>query len=188
MSDSLITKKAIALGLKELTKTKNFDKITVKDITEECGLNRQTFYYHFQDKYVLLDWIFYNETISIIMENLTLENWNDKVMTMLTKMKSEEYFYRNTLKLTADNGFKEYLFKIATELFRDTIAKIGTIQEFEEDRKKFITEFYAFGIVGVIIAWAQNGMKESPEYIAMQLNNVSNGTQKFIIENYKKKQ
>lgn len=47
MSESLITKKAIAAGLKELMKRKSFDKITISDITNECGLNRQTFYYHF---------------------------------------------------------------------------------------------------------------------------------------------
>ena len=55
MSDSLITKRAIAAGIKELTKKKSFDKITVSDISEICGLNRQTFYYHFQDKYELVE-------------------------------------------------------------------------------------------------------------------------------------
>ncbi len=50
-----LTKKAIAEGLKELCHHKDFNKISVRDITEQCGLNRQTFYYHFQDKYELLD-------------------------------------------------------------------------------------------------------------------------------------
>ena len=44
-----LTKKAIAEGLKELCHHKDFNKISVRDITEQCGLNRQTFYYHFQD-------------------------------------------------------------------------------------------------------------------------------------------
>ena len=50
MSDSIITKKALALGLKELLKKKSFDNVIVSDITDICGLNRQTFYYHFHDK------------------------------------------------------------------------------------------------------------------------------------------
>ena len=53
MSDSLITKKAIAGALKTVCKEKAFDKISIADITAACGLNRQTFYYHFQDKYEL---------------------------------------------------------------------------------------------------------------------------------------
>ena len=66
MSDSLITKKAIAAALKQVCREKPFDKISIADITAVCGLNRQTFYYHFQDKYELLSWIYYNENFSKI--------------------------------------------------------------------------------------------------------------------------
>lgn len=56
MANSNITKKALAQSLKELGSTKILDKITVADITNHCGVNRQTFYYHFNDKYELLNW------------------------------------------------------------------------------------------------------------------------------------
>ena len=72
MSDSIKTKNAIAQGFKELMEKKAFAKITVSDITSKCGLNRQTFYYHFQDKYELLNWIFYNEAIEPFVEGLSL--------------------------------------------------------------------------------------------------------------------
>ena len=42
MSDSVLTKKAIATALKELTATKPFDKISISDITKSCGLNRKS--------------------------------------------------------------------------------------------------------------------------------------------------
>ena len=54
MSESLITKKAIATALKSLILEKPFDKISIANLTKACGLNRQTFYYHFQDKYYSL--------------------------------------------------------------------------------------------------------------------------------------
>ncbi len=60
MSDSIITKKAIAVSLKDLMKKKSLAKITVSDIVKNCNLNRQTFYYHFKDKYDLLHWIISN--------------------------------------------------------------------------------------------------------------------------------
>lgn len=68
MSDALITKRAIATGLKELVDEKPFNKISIRDITEKCGLNRQTFYYHFQDKYELVNWIYYQEGFAPLME------------------------------------------------------------------------------------------------------------------------
>ena len=52
------TKEALAAAMKKLLATKPVDKITVKDLVEECGVNRQTFYYHFDDVYDLLEWVF----------------------------------------------------------------------------------------------------------------------------------
>ena len=56
MSEAAVTKKVIADGFRYVMEKKSFDKITISDITDKCGLNRQTFYYHFQDKYELLNW------------------------------------------------------------------------------------------------------------------------------------
>lgn len=187
MSDSLITKKAIASGIKELTKKKSFDKITVSDITEICGLNRQTFYYHFQDKYELVNWIYYNEAISIITCDLTYDNSIEKVFAMLSKMKSEDYFYMNTLKASVKNEFEEYLFKVICELFCDIIERIAVNTKMEEHEIRFIAEFYAYGSVGLIIAWAQHGMKETPEYLTTQLKNLANGTERFATAKYQEK-
>ena len=48
---SQITKNALATALKKLLSKKELSKITISNITEECGVNRQTFYYHFKDIY-----------------------------------------------------------------------------------------------------------------------------------------
>lgn len=55
---SLTTKRALAGSFEKLLSKRSFDKITVKDIVEDCGVNRQTFYYHFHDIYDLIEWIF----------------------------------------------------------------------------------------------------------------------------------
>ena len=58
---ALFTKQAMYHALKKLITTKSINKITIKDITDTCGLNRQTFYYHFKDIYDLLEWSFQEE-------------------------------------------------------------------------------------------------------------------------------
>ena len=55
MPDSNITKKALAMAMKELMEQIPFSKISVSDICEKCGMNRKSFYYHFKDKYDLRD-------------------------------------------------------------------------------------------------------------------------------------
>ena len=66
MPDANITKSALARALKRLMAEKDFQKISVTDICEKCGMNRKSFYYHFKDKYDLMNWIFYTEFITMV--------------------------------------------------------------------------------------------------------------------------
>ena len=66
---SQITKRALASALKELLEHKPLNKITIADITEQCGVNRQTFYYHFQDIYALLEWIYTTDAQRLLEES-----------------------------------------------------------------------------------------------------------------------
>ena len=61
MKETTLSKEAIINSFKQLMRKKSFDKISISDITNNCYLNRQTFYYHFQDKYELMNYIYYNE-------------------------------------------------------------------------------------------------------------------------------
>ena len=54
---SQATKQALADSLRQLLTRKSFSKITVTEIVENCGVNRKTFYYHFEDIYALLRWM-----------------------------------------------------------------------------------------------------------------------------------
>ena len=63
MSSNLITKETLASALRELLKTQPLSKISVKDITDYCDMSRNSFYYHFKDKYELISWIFYNDML-----------------------------------------------------------------------------------------------------------------------------
>ena len=53
---SQVTKRALEASLKKLLLEKPLHKITVSDITDDCGINRMTFYYHFKDIYDLVEW------------------------------------------------------------------------------------------------------------------------------------
>ena len=63
------TKQALAAALKELMAQKPIDKITIHDITERCGIRRQNFYYHFEDVYDLMRWMFSEEVVSLLLRH-----------------------------------------------------------------------------------------------------------------------
>lgn len=48
---TVVTKKIIMASLMELLEERSLDKITVRDICELSGINRNTFYYHYSDIY-----------------------------------------------------------------------------------------------------------------------------------------
>lgn len=178
MSDSLITKKAIAAALKQVCREKPFDKISITDITAVCGLNRQTFYYHFQDKYELLSWIYYNENFSRITEDITFDNWDQKILEMLKIMEQEKAFYVNTMK-EQEHTFESYLFEMAKALFLEAIARLDEKDRLSDVEREFDAEFYAYGICGVIVSWAQRGMRIKPEVVAEHLKGLAKDTERI---------
>ena len=87
-ADSNLTKRALAAAMKELMEQMPFSKISVSNIAEQCGMNRKSFYYHFKDKYDLVNWIF-------DMEYLQLSSRQDYagIWDFLTELCS--FFYEN---------------------------------------------------------------------------------------------
>ena len=161
------TKKKLAAALKELMKTAAFDKITVSDITEKCNVHRQTFYYHFQDRYELLDWIFYNEIVEPFTDNICADNIQEKFLNIFETMSNDKQFYQNALKTNGDD-LTRYISKVAsdqfTEIFRN-LSKESGLHMTDNDEDGLMAEFFGYGICGVVMNWAIRGMKEPPELI-----------------------
>ena len=81
-------------ALKKLLSRKELSKITISNITDECGVNRQTFYYHFKDIYDLLEWIYKNEVIDEI-DNKD-EDWQQRFLYIFKYVLKNKEFVKNT--------------------------------------------------------------------------------------------
>ena len=68
------TKKALEASLKHLLLNKPVNKITISDITEDCGVSRMTFYYHFKDIYDLVEWSCREDALRAMEGNRTYDN------------------------------------------------------------------------------------------------------------------
>ena len=166
MPDSNITKQALADCLKKLMVEKAFNKIRVDDIVSGCGLTRQSFYYHFKDKYDLMNWVYYTETARFMAPYETLEHWTDGLIDLCYYMRQNKAFYKNALNTAGQNSFPEYLNHYISAV---TISVIENMLDAEYDQEKwdFIVSFFATAFVAFIVRWSNNGIKEDPaEYIA----------------------
>ncbi|WP_295210744.1 TetR/AcrR family transcriptional regulator C-terminal domain-containing protein [Ruminococcus sp.] len=172
MSSSAITKGALCDALKKLCEQKPFDKISISDITGECGLNRQSFYYHFQDKYELLAYIYFNDLFINITKGVNYDNWYERLEGFLDHMQQDKKFYSNTLKCS-EKIFENYLFKSMHKLFiRFFYHAVATTRK-RSDKAKFFADFYSHGFCGIIIDWATSGMKDSPHDVMLQMKDLA---------------
>ena len=183
MANSNITKKALAQSLKELGATKILDKITVADITDHCGVNRQTFYYHFNDKYELLSWIYNQDLFIPLTQDLTFENWVEKLIGLFKYMKQQKAFFMNTIK-SSNNFFAEYSNKIFAELFVKAIAELDLYQHLDDKEQDIYARFFAYGLTGVIVDLALKGMKENEDDLAVLLQKMTLQTEELGHEIY----
>ena len=74
------TKRALEASLKKLLLRKPLNKITINDITEDCGVNRMTFYYHFKDIYDLVDWILVEDAAEALEGRQNFETWSEALL------------------------------------------------------------------------------------------------------------
>lgn len=183
MSESNITKRAIAHGFKNLIKKKDFHKISINDIANECGLNRQTFYYHFQDKYELLNWIYYQEAFIVAIDGLTLDNYEVQFQKLFEIMYADKDFYTITIRCD-ESYFYNYLIKITISIFHDAMDMLDSDKQIDENDKLFYAKFYAYGFSSSIIDWVMSDMKQSPATLSHQLKRLVEDTEKISYKRY----
>ena len=176
------TKQVIAAGFKSLMNEKAFDKITVSDITSRCGLNRQTFYYHFQDKYDLFTWILQREALISPKISLNIYNWSEAIYRTLSVMKRDRYFYINAFKSSGKEEFVLYLEQSMALSLKQIIADTSHRNMMNPGDRDFVIEFYTFGTVGIIVDWILDGMKTSPEVLKERFENLIVGTKSSSVD------
>lgn len=171
-------KAVIADAFVSLAQRKNVDKITVKDLVEACGISRQTFYYHFQDKYELLDWIYYQEGFVYLASDVTFDNWHEHMEKLLEMMRENQIFYENTIS-ASPQCFEDYLFQITCTLFEEAIRRLDGSLRLKEDDVKLYSRFYSYGMCGIIRDWVRGGMKESPKSLSLRIRKLANDSEKM---------
>ena len=70
------TKRLLAQSLMDLMTTTPLEKISVNDIVDHAGVGRNTFYYHFEDKYDLVNWYFQSGVTQFLVERSAYASWN----------------------------------------------------------------------------------------------------------------
>lgn len=181
---SQTTKRALAASLKKLLLKKPLDKITVIDITEECEVNRQTFYYHFKDIYDLIEWMCIDEASKALNGKKTYDTWQEGFLQLFDAVLENKPFIMNVYHSVSREQVELYLYQVTYDLVIGVVEEQSAGLNVREEDKRFIADFYKYAFVGLMLDWIRGGMKQDPKKIVEHLSvlihgDISRALQKF---------
>ena len=184
MSD--LTKRALAEALKNRLCKTTVKNITIKDLTDDCGLNRQTFYYHFSDIYGLMEWIFVDETNKI----LKADYMDYDIRTILEKtfnyvQDNEKLIlnaYKSTDKSLLDNFLKSWIRPIVTQI----ITRKAEGRNISDEDRDFVIDVCVTVVLGITFQWLENGMEDNLSGKADKLMTLLDGNIEMVLDRFAK--
>lgn len=157
-----IEKKAkdyIVDALLQLMDKKDYDKITITDITKKAGINRVTFYRNFNTKDDIV-----NECLKICDSNFDkVKNSNDSGFYQIL-----QYFEIN--KKTISLLYKSN----CSHLFTEHILHIWNYDKSDSNIIAYTKSAWAYFMFGWANEWYLRGMKETPEEMVKIIENIQN--------------
>ncbi len=180
MSKTELTKILIGQALKKLASENPLDKVTVQNIVDACGINRKTFYYHFQDKQKLICWIFDWE-LTNALDGIKSDKLINEFIHYLYLNRD---FYVSALTSQAQNNLKEHIFEICCKTIDFEIACLLGERKMSIQNKRFICSYFSNAIIGSIVQWAQQGMLRDPNEYEMDFFPITSKCVKYVVEQY----
>ncbi|MGN0986091.1 MAG: TetR/AcrR family transcriptional regulator C-terminal domain-containing protein [Candidatus Enterenecus sp.] len=155
---TLNTKKALAASLKKAMRAKPFSKITVTEIITDCGVNRKTFYYHFQDIYALLKWMLEEEAIEVVKQFDLLVDYEEAIAFVMDYVEQNDYILSCACDSIGLEEMKRFLYADFIELVNSIIQRAETDRgvTLDPDYKQFLAQFYTEALAGMLVSWIRS--------------------------------
>lgn len=172
---SQITKRALEQSLKNLLREKPLSKITVTDITEDCGISRMTFYYHFKDIYDLVEWACMEDAAKALANKKTYDTWQQGFVQIFHAVRENKVFVMNVYRCVNREQVEKYLVPLTDQLIMGVITERAAGMTVREADQQFIAQVYSYAFVGIMLDWIRDDMRADPEELVNRLAMVIRG-------------
>ena len=179
---SQVTKRALEASLKSLLLQKPLSKITVTDITEDCGINRMTFYYHFKDIYDLVEWCCQEDASRALAGKKTYETWQQGLLQIFEAVRENKPFILNVYRSVSREQVENYLYKVTYALLDGVVEEQAQGMSVRQEDKAFLATLYQYMFVGLMLDWIKSDMKENPQAIVSRLELAIHGNIRAALE------
>jgi len=172
---SEITKRALAASLKKLLEDRALSAVTVVDIAEDCGVNRQTFYYHFRDVTALIEWIYTDGGTAAIGGMKHADSWQKGFLRVFEYVLENRTFVHRTFHSPFLESLTRFLMGETETLLAGVIAEKAAGLRVREADRGFIARFYTHAFVGLMLDWIEGGMEDRPVDLIERLSTAIEG-------------
>ena len=166
------TRKGLDAALRELLKQKPLNQIRVRELTELCGLRRQSFYYHFEDVYELFHWSVQRERELLLQRQEECLTWRQALLDLLDRAAAERSFYRAVLDREGQPGLEaavplEAVLEAIQTYYRDRQGKHLDPEREELERRRGRAM-----LLSLLEVWVRGGLALPSEEITGSLERI----------------
>lgn len=180
------TKKAIRNSFVKLLNEKPLKQITVRDIVDDCGVNRNTFYYHFQDIPQLIETIVKEDADRIILKSPTinsLEGYLDAIIGFALKNKNAVlHIYRSVNR----DLYEQYQWRVCEHTATTFVDGVLLGRTVSDSDRKLLIDYVKCVSFGLVMGWLENGMQDDIQAYAHRLCELKEGDLDQMIDRFEK--
>ncbi|MBD8027356.1 TetR/AcrR family transcriptional regulator C-terminal domain-containing protein [Ureibacillus sp. Re31] len=159
------TKRILANSLKEMMKSKAIEKISIREITDNANVNRQTFYYHFEDIYDLLKWTFQQEAVQLLAVHNSAKIWQEGLLQLFHYLDDNRTICLNALQSLGRGDLKRFFYADIHNILERVVKEHCNNLQASEQYLSFIIHFYTISLGGLVESWLAGEMEQTPEEI-----------------------
>ena len=164
------TKQMLADTLKNLLSTKTLDKISIRELTAEANVNRQTFYYHFEDIYDLLRWTIQNEALIHLQDKPSEQLWQEGVLQLFRYVEQNKAFAVNAFQSLGLEFLRRFFYTEVYEIIEKVTLQMSEGYSIDAQYIQFLAHHYTLSLSSLIISWMQDDIDATPEQIIEMIN------------------
>ena len=158
-------KREICTALKALMVQKPLNKITVAEIMQSCGMARQHFYYHFEDIYDAVRWMFDQEAVALLREHEGVMLWQDGLLQLFQYLQENRAVCLCALHSISREHLKRFFQTDVHAIIQGTIQRVVAelncrVSDTEVD---LLTKFYVGALASMMEEWLLENIQETPE-------------------------
>lgn len=162
---------------------KDFEFITIKEICDKAGVNRSTFYLHYESMDDLL-----KEAMELINKRFN-DSFDNKIINVSISSKDDLFFIKNDYLIPYLNLIKKYkkIFKLIHDkpylfnndsakniLYNSLFNKILGVYGVKDEDKEYVFAYYTQGCLAIILKWVEKGCVDEIERISNLIIEVVN--------------